>query len=81
MKTIELKAVGYFIYAPPALKAFLDARAKGASKEILLQLSAESQVELEAAQERERAAKAARRNNLADVVIDFNRARQKRNEV
>lgn len=69
------------IYATGALKKFLDARAQGASKEILAQLGAESQLELEAEQERERAAKAARRSSLDDVVIDFKRARQEQHSV
>ena len=59
------------IYATGALKKFLDARASGASRELLMQLSAESLLELEA----ERSKAPARQTNLADVVVDFNRAR------
>jgi hypothetical protein len=80
MKTIQMKT-GYAIYAPPALRKFLEMRASGtASKELLMQLSADAMVEQEAEQKRERAAKAARRNTLDDVVIDFSRARQGREQ-
>ncbi len=76
MKTILMKNGGHAIYdAPPALRKFLEARASGtASRELLEQLSADSMVEMEA----ERARMPAPRSNLDDVVIDFNRAREKR---
>ena len=60
------------IYATGALRKFLEARAQGAPRELLLQLSADSLAELEA----ERSRATARRTNLDDVVIDFNRARR-----
>src|SRR5437762_12949238 len=66
------------IHATGALRKFLDARAQGAPRELLTQLSAESLLEMEAELERERAAKPTRRSNLTDVVIDFNRARRGR---
>jgi hypothetical protein len=76
---IEMKFGGYAIYAPPALRKFLVARASGrCSKELLTQLSAAAMIEQESEQERERAAKAARRNTLDDIVIDFNRGRRER---
>src|SRR5258707_811933 len=75
MKTVQMKTGGFAIYdAPPALRKFLEARASGAPKELIMQLSAESLLEMKA--EQERAAKPTRRNNLTDVVIDFNRARR-----
>jgi hypothetical protein len=65
------------IYATGALKKFLDARAQGAPRELLMQLSADSLAELEA----ERSKVPARRANLADVIIDFNRARRKQKAI
>ena len=74
MKTIQMKTGGYAIYdAPPALRKFLEGRASGsASKELMMQLSADAMAE----QEAERAKLG--RSTLDDVVIDFNRARLER---
>ena len=74
MNTIKMKTGGYAIYeAPPRLKTFLIARESGtASKELLMQLSAEALAE----QEVKRSKAPARRSNLSEVVIDFNRARR-----
>jgi hypothetical protein len=71
-----MKTGGYAIYdAPPALKKFLEARASGsASKEMLLQLSAEALAEQEV--DRSRLPRA----TLDEVVIDFQRARRERTE-
>jgi hypothetical protein len=73
MDTIEMKTVGFALYdAPPALKKFLAARASGnASKEMLMQLSADAAAE----QERERS------KMPRATLIDFQQARRKRNEV
>jgi hypothetical protein len=76
MNTIEMKTINV-IYASGALKKFLDARAQGASRELLMQLSADSLAELDV----ERSKVPARRTNLADVVIDFNRARRKQKAI
>jgi hypothetical protein len=79
MNTIEMKAMNV-IYATGALKKFLSARAQGASRELLTQLSADSLLELEA--ERSAAKPATkRRANLADVIIDFNCARRKQKAI
>jgi hypothetical protein len=69
---VEMKTVGFAIYAPPALRKFLEARATGnASKELLLQLSEAAMAEQEA--------ELAKRPK-ADI-IDFHRARaEKRGE-
>jgi hypothetical protein len=72
MKTIEMKTTN-LIYASGKLKAFLDARASGsASKDLLMQLSAEALAEQEVDRFR------ATRTTLDDVVIDFQRARRER---
>jgi hypothetical protein len=69
--TGPMKSVGYAIYdVPPRLKAFLEARASGnASKELMMQLSADAMAE----QERE---KSRRPRTLDEVVIEFQRARR-----
>ena len=61
------------IYAPPALRRFLDARAMGAPQEELLQLSAKAMAE----QEEERARMPARRSTLDAVVLDFRAQNEK----
>ena len=43
---VEMKSCGYAIYAPPALRKYLEARATGnATKELLAQLSEAAMVE------------------------------------
>ncbi len=76
MKTIEMKTGGFAIYdAPPALKKFLKARASGnASKELMMQLSADAMAEQEAGRVRTPRAKP------DETVIDFQRARRERAE-
>jgi hypothetical protein len=71
---VEMKAGGYAIYdAPPALKKFLEARSSGtASKELLVQLSADAMAEQEADRFR------TPRTTLDEVVIDFRRALRER---
>ena len=65
----EMKASGYAIYAPPALRKFLQARATGnASKELLLQLS-----EAAMAEQQEELSKKPKA-----TLIDFQRARRER---
>lgn len=68
---IEMKTGGYAIYAPPALRKFLEARATGtATKEMLASLSD--------------AAMAEQQENLSKLpkapVIDFASARRERTE-
>jgi hypothetical protein len=53
------------IIAPPALKAFLTARAKGASQELLGKLAAEAMVEQES-----EIAKAQRRRLVVNEMMD-----------
>ena len=67
---VEIKTGGYAIYdAPPALKKFLEVRASGnASKELMMQLSADAMAEQEV--NRSKMPKA--------TLIDFNRFRQER---
>jgi hypothetical protein len=79
MKTIQMKTGAYAIFdAPPALKRFLEVRATGtASKELLVQLSEAAMAEQEA--DRLRAPREYREPGA--VVIQLDRARQKRNEV
>jgi hypothetical protein len=55
------------IYATGALRKFLDARAKGAPRELLVQLSTESLAELEA----ERLASEPAPTSNSGVVIEF----------
>jgi hypothetical protein len=67
------------IYATGALKKFIDARAIGASREVLTQLSADALVE----QEAERANQPQTRLRVEvgpsrGVVLDFDRARHER---
>jgi hypothetical protein len=63
---VEMKSCGYAIYAPPALRKYLEARATGnATKELLAQLSEAAMVE-----QQEELAK----RPSADL-IDFGRAR------
>jgi hypothetical protein len=71
MKTMEMKTINV-IYASGTLKKFLDARASGAPKELLMKLSAESLAEQEADRSR------MPRTTLDEVVIDFQRARRER---
>jgi hypothetical protein len=74
VKSIEMKTTNV-IYASGKLKAFLDARASGsASKELLMQLSADALAEQEADRSR------MPRTTLDEVVIDFQRARRERTE-
>jgi hypothetical protein len=76
MNTIEMKTGGYAIYdASAALKKFLEARASGtASKELMMQLSAEAMLE----QEAERSIRSD--GELGGVVIQLDRARRKQKE-
>jgi hypothetical protein len=70
MNPIEMKIGGYALYdIPPKLKAFLMARESGnASKELMMQLSADAMAE----QERERS------KMPRATLIDFQRARLER---
>ena len=82
MDRIEMKAGGFAIYdAPPALKKFLIARESGnASKELLVQLSADAMAEQEA--EPESGATLALRiiPDERGVVLDFGRSRVEREQ-
>lgn len=73
---VETKTVGFAIYdAPAGLQKFLQARASGnASKELLIQLSADAMAEQEA--DRLRVSRA----TPDESVIDFQRARRERTE-
>jgi hypothetical protein len=76
---IEMKTSGYAIYdARPALKKFLDARASGnATKELLMQLSADAMAE----QEADRLKRTPRKPlEPGGAVIQIDRARRQRNE-
>jgi hypothetical protein len=72
MDAIKMKT-SYKIYASGKLKAFLNARASGAPKELLMQLSAESLAEQEARL-------MAPKTTLDEGVIDFQCARRERAE-
>ena len=67
MKTINV------IYATGALKKFLDARARGVSKEILMQLSAD-------ALEEQRSVAGQAADLTGGVVVEFDRARRERKQ-
>jgi len=74
--TIEMKMIGK-IYASGKLKAFLDARTQGASKEILMQLSADALAEQEV--DRKTGTLALRTHpEERGVVLDLDRARFER---